>query len=216
MPGVTGVGPDAFFRGPGVRGLGEVEPLELHPAHRHHAELLGALQHALQHLPRADGKRRFAALDLVHELAEEERHVVVPRHRAERPEVDARNGVGKALVPARHRRVVVGDVHHVPAEHHVAEAESALERRIELFLVDVLAAQHAVDVRAGDLDPVARGVADGGDHLARRHGVRHGLLRGAGLARAFSRRAAAKKIRSGRANSSAAGTAAAGMAQCGP
>ena len=102
-----------------------------------------------------------------------------------RAEVDPRERVGKALVPAGERRVVVGDVHHVPAEHDVAEAESAFDRRVELVLVDVLAAQDAVDVGDGDLDAVARGLADGGDDLVAGMGFGMRLLRDAGLARAF-------------------------------
>ncbi len=70
---------DAAFRVPRLRRLEEVEPLELHPAHRGEAHLLGARENALQRLARADRRRRVVGVD---ELAEEERHVAVPRHAA--------------------------------------------------------------------------------------------------------------------------------------
>jgi hypothetical protein len=40
--------PDTFLVGPRLRRLDEVEPLEFHSAHRHHAQRFGSLQHALQ------------------------------------------------------------------------------------------------------------------------------------------------------------------------
>src|SRR6202030_2216626 len=104
----------ALFR-PGLRRLGEVEPFELDAAHRHDTELFGALQYPLQKLPRADGKRNLLAVLLSDELAEEKRHVVVPWHVAVRAEIDARDRVGKALVPAGQGRVVVAMIVHVPA-----------------------------------------------------------------------------------------------------
>jgi hypothetical protein len=55
------------------------------------------------------------------------------------------------VVPAGELGVVVALVVHVPAEHHVAEAEAALDGGEELVAVDVLAAQDAVDVADGDL-----------------------------------------------------------------
>ena len=177
MPGVIVVGPTPFLSAHELRRLGEVEPFEFHPAHRHDAELFRALQHALQHLARTDRGGHLLAVLLRDELAEEERHAAVPRHGPVRAEVDLGDDVGKALVPARQRRVVVGDVHHVPAEHDVAEAESAFRCRIELVLVHVLAAQHPVDVGDGDLDAVARRVADGGDDLGGRQWIRHAVLR---------------------------------------
>src|SRR4029077_277151 len=48
--------------------------------------------------------------------------------------------------------VVVELVAHVPAQDHVAEAHAAVERRMELVNVDVLAAQDAVDVVDAHLD----------------------------------------------------------------
>ena len=64
----------------------------------------------------------------VDEFAEEERHVAVPRHRALGVEVEARQGIGKAMLPAGVRGVVVGLVARVPAEHDVAKAEAAAGR----------------------------------------------------------------------------------------
>ena len=161
MPGVIGFGPDAFLGGPRLRRLGEVEPLEFHPAHRREPEQLRA-RRARASAPGAD--RWTAALPC--------RPCVVtnsPRKNgtpsshgtcAMRAEVDARDRVGEALVPAGERRVVVADVLRVPAEHDVAEAEAAFGRGLELVLVDVLAAQDAVDVGDGDLDAGAGRLAD--------------------------------------------------------
>src|SRR6185312_27043 len=121
----------------------EVEEFELEAAHRHDAELFGALQDALQHLPAIERIRRIAAVLAYHEFAEKEVYVVVPGHLAMRAEVDPRQRIGEALVPAGVCRVVVALVVAIPAEHDVAEAEAAFERRLELVLVQVLAAQHA-------------------------------------------------------------------------
>jgi hypothetical protein len=63
-------------------------------------------------------------------------------------------------MPAGQRGVVVAGVAGIPAEHHTAETESGGDRGEQLFLVDVLAAQHAVDVGHGHLDAVGRRVAD--------------------------------------------------------
>jgi hypothetical protein len=153
---------DALLRGPALRRLGEVEPLELHAAHRQHAELRGALQNTLERLARADRRRRSVGLD---EFAQEERHAVVPRHAPVGVEVEPRERIGKAVLPAGQRAVVVADVGAVPAEHDVAEAEAAIRRLLsrteELVLVQVLAAQDAVDVADGDLDLAGAAVAHG-------------------------------------------------------
>ena len=139
----------ALLLGPAVRGLEEVEPLELDAGHRHHAELLGALEHALQGLARAHRVRRPVGID---EFAEEEGHAAVPRHVARGAEVDARQCVGEAMLPAGDLGVVVALVGRVPAEDHVAEAEAAFGGAEELVAVQVLAAQDAVDVAARNLD----------------------------------------------------------------
>ena len=60
--------------------------------------------------------------------------------------------IGIGGVPAGVCDVVVELVVGVPAQHHVAEAEAALQRREELGLRHVLAAQDAVDVEDADLD----------------------------------------------------------------
>ena len=54
------------------------------------------------------------------------------------------------MLPARCGRVVVGGIHHVPSEHHVAKPKTASRVGFgsaqELVTVQVLAAQDAVDV----------------------------------------------------------------------
>jgi hypothetical protein len=86
------------------------------------------------------------------ELAEKKRHVAVPRHLAKRRQIEPHLRVGKAVVPAGQLGVVVAGIVDVPAEDDVAEAEAALHRRVELVPVQILPAQHAVDVADGDLD----------------------------------------------------------------
>src|SRR6185369_17690122 len=68
--------------------------------------------------------------------------------------------VRESMVPARELRVVVALVVHVPAEHDIAEAESALDRGEELVTVDVLAAKDPVDVADADLHLPERRAAD--------------------------------------------------------
>src|SRR5260221_2162501 len=104
--------------------------------------------------------RYLAAGFLDDEIAEKERDAVVPGTGAVRPQIDPRDRVGEALVPSCQRGVVVALVVHVPAEDHVAKAEAAVDGGEEFILVDVLAAQHAVDVGYGDLDAGPGGVAD--------------------------------------------------------
>ena len=79
-------------------------------------------------------------------------------------------------MPAGQRRVVVALIVHVPAEDDVAKAESALDRGKEFVLVQIFAAQHAVDVGHRHLDPVAGRVADGVEHLLRCDFLRHDVL----------------------------------------
>jgi hypothetical protein len=167
---------DALLVGPGLGRLREVEPFEFETAHRFEAELLGALQHALQHLPAIERERHLAAVLLHYEFAEEEIDVVVPRHAAVRRQVEARQRVRKALVPAGQRRVVVANVLGVPPEDDIAETEATLDGRHEFVLVDVLAAQNAVDVGHGDLDTVSRRLAHGGDDFCGRGRSRHAKL----------------------------------------
>ena len=116
----------------------------------------------------------------IDELAEEERHVAVPRHGALGRQVEARERVGKAVLPAGERRVVVGLVGDVPAEDDVAEAEAAGRRWLggaeELVDVQVLAAQDAVDVAHRDLDLGAAALANGGERGMLWGGSRHGAI----------------------------------------
>jgi hypothetical protein len=55
-------------------------------------------------------------------------------------------------VPARVLHVVVDLVLAVPAEHDVAEAKAAVERRQEFFTREVLPSHDPVDVEDADLD----------------------------------------------------------------
>ena len=98
---------------------------------------------------------------------------IVPRHVAMRAQVETRKRIGKSLVPTGKRRVVVARVVAIPAEHDVAEAETALDRRLELLLVNVFAAQDSVDIGHGDLDAMTRRFPYGGDDLGGRGRSRH-------------------------------------------
>ncbi len=71
-----------------------------------------------------------------------------------RVQVELRQCIREAVLPSGDGAVVVGVVARVPAEDHVAEAETAFGRALELVLVQVFAAQDAVDVAAGHLDLV--------------------------------------------------------------
>src|SRR6185503_276329 len=132
-----------------LRRLPEVEPFVLDAALGRIAGPPGAVEHLLEKLAGADVQREPPG---VHELAQEEGHVAVPGDRAARGEVEAHLGVGIARVPPRVGRVVVADVAGVPAEDDVAEAEAGRRGREELLLMEVFAAQDAVDVGDGDLD----------------------------------------------------------------
>ena len=94
---------DAALGGPGLRRLEEVEPLEFHAAHRREAELLGARQHALQRLARAD--RRAALLAVARSTNSPRKNGTLSSHgtRALRAEVEPRERVGKAVLPAGER-----------------------------------------------------------------------------------------------------------------
>ncbi len=55
-------------------------------------------------------------------------------------------------MPAGEADVVVELVGGIPAEHHVAEAEAAVERGFEFFAGEIFAAQHAVGIEHAELD----------------------------------------------------------------
>ena len=158
---------------PGPRCFGKIEPFEFDAAHRQHTEFLGTLEHALERLSRTDRMRHFLAVLLDHEVAEEERHAVVPRHVAMRAQVDPGKRIRVTFVPARHSRVVVTLVGHVPTEHDVAETEATLRSREKFILVHVFAAQHAVDVGHRNLDALAGFVANRVEDLLRGDVLRH-------------------------------------------
>ena len=139
MPGVMVSGPTPLFGGPGLRRFGEVEPLEFHAAHRPRSR---ASRHARS--------TRFKHLARAHRVGLPSALTNSPRKKGTSPsqgtrrsvlEVQARQRVGEAVLPAGDLRVVVALVVRVPAEHHVAEAEAAFHCAGEL--VDVRAAQDA-------------------------------------------------------------------------
>ena len=136
-----------LFGSPTLWRFQKVVPLELHAGHDLEAHFLCAFEHLFQGLARAKRVGRTVGID---KLPEEKIHVVVPRHFARGIQVESRQCVGESMLPAGHLGVVVGDIHHVPAQHHIAEAKAAfgvgLCRAQELVPVQVLAAQDAVDI----------------------------------------------------------------------
>ena len=164
MPGVSGSGPTPCLAAQLCGVSAKLNHSNSMPAIASKPSFSARFEHALQGLARADRVGRAVGVD---ELAEEERHAVVPGHVARGVEVDARQRVGKAVLPAGDLGVVVALVVRVPAEHHVAEAEAALGVRLggaeELVDVQVLAAQDAVDVAARDLDLAGVGLAHRGE-----------------------------------------------------
>src|SRR5471030_2940617 len=123
-----------------MRRLGEDEELVFETDLDLEAELLGARENAAQNAAWAD------RLELLGELRQEQEIAGLGRNLAAGVGQDAHSGVGITRVPAGHGDIVVELVVGVPTQHHVAEAKAALERRLELVDVDVLAAQDAVDV----------------------------------------------------------------------
>ena len=118
------------------------------------AQVVGLLEHAPQ---RGARTHRFGLLG---ELAEEHDHVAFER--------DVAAGVGQHAdgciriggVPAGVLHVVIELVVRVPAQHHVAEAETLVERREELVAAHVLAAHDAVVVEDPDLDVIELALLD--------------------------------------------------------
>lgn len=87
------------------------------------------------------------------ERDEEEGHVVLPGNAAEGRQVRDGNQVAVAVFLVGDAQLAeVGLVVHVPAEDDAAEAKAVFCNGQELLLGHQLAAQHAVDVEAGDLD----------------------------------------------------------------
>ena len=86
------------------------------------------------------------------EFAKEQQHVVLPRDRSARFGHDSHGRIGISRVPPGERDIVVKLIVGVPSQDHVAESESAFERREELLAAHVLSAQHAVDVEDADFD----------------------------------------------------------------
>ncbi len=86
------------------------------------------------------------------EIQQEKRRARLPRNQAKGIERDAAIRVRIARVPARELDVVVKHVADVPAEDHVAKAQSRLRRREKLLAADIFTAQRAVDVERAQLD----------------------------------------------------------------
>ena len=116
------LGGHAFLGSPALRRLDKVEPLELHAGHDLKAHFFSALEHAFQRLTWALGVRRAIRID---KFTQKEGHAIVPGHVARGVQVQPRQRVRKTVLPAGGRGVVVGVVHHVPTQHHVAKAEAA-------------------------------------------------------------------------------------------
>src|SRR5207248_7604900 len=153
--------------------------------------------HALQHLAAVEREWLVATVFLDDEFAEKEIDAIVPRHVSVRGEIEPRQRIGKSFVPAGQRRVVVTRVVAIPTEHDVAKAEAAFDRRLELVLVNIFAAQHAVDVGYRDLDAVPGRFAYRGDDLRGRGRSRHKALSPAVLLSMCGSRILARMFRQG-------------------
>ena len=141
--------PEVVLGGQRLGRLAKVEELVLQRAESQEARLAQPSHHPLEQAARTDRERLFL---LVPEVAQEERDISIPGNLAKGGKIDPGQRVRVAGVPPRVAGVVVTDVGRVPAEDHVAKAETALQRRQELVLVDVLSPQHTIDVGDGHLD----------------------------------------------------------------
>src|SRR6185437_9956751 len=137
-----------------VRGLGEHEELVLETDLDLEAHPVGALDHPPQHGPRTE------RLGWPGELAQEQEVARLGRDLSAGLRQDADVGVGIGGVPAGVGDVVVELVVAVPAQHHVAEAHAALEGRLELVDMEVLPAQHPVEVVHPHLDVAEAALLD--------------------------------------------------------
>ena len=124
-----------------MRRLGEDEEFVFEAAFRLEAHFMRAIEHPTQHAARAE--RLGAGV----ELAKEQQVAGLRRDLAAALGNDAHGGVGIGSVPAGVGDVVVELIVGIPAQHHVAEAEIAVERGLlNLSTCRLLAAQHAIDV----------------------------------------------------------------------
>ena len=152
-----------------MRRLLEQEELVFGRSGHRVADVLRAFEHAGERAARAYrvGGRR--------ELRQEQQPVAFERQRAAGCRHDPALGVGIRRVPAGKTDVVVELVGGIPAQHHVAEAEAAVEGGFEFLPREIFAAQHAVDVEHAELDVAGLALADDvldigrGFHLARLH-----------------------------------------------
>ena len=92
----------------------------------------------------------------VDKFTNEKRHIVVPRHIACSIQIQARQCIWKAMLPACDGGVVVALVGRVPTKHHVTKSKTAcgigLCCAFEFVDVQILATQNAVDVADGHFD----------------------------------------------------------------
>src|SRR6185437_6938229 len=130
----------------GMRRLFEDEKFVFERAVRLETEATGALDDAAQEAARTQGLRRRR------EFGEKEQGLRLEGDFAAALRHDACRRVGIGGVPPRIRQIVDELVIRIPAQHDVAKAETALERRKELVARYVLAAHHPVDIDEPQLD----------------------------------------------------------------
>ena len=163
MPGVIGSGPTPFFAGPALRRLGEVEPLELHAGTSAAKPSFSARASTRFSIWRGQiGERRSPSG--VDELAEEERHAVVPRHVAVRCRGRAARARRGSPCASRSAWCCRSTGRRCPSRTRRRRSRSRPRHgrsAEELVLVQVLAAQDAVDVGDGDLDLAGGRALDG-------------------------------------------------------
>ena len=150
MPGVSGVGSTPFFAAQLCGVSAKLNHSNSSPHIGCMPSLLGALDDFLQQLARADRKRRVPSALM--KSPRKERHMVVPGHVAPGRRDRAAPLHPESRAASRSRSCCRNTIGHVPAEHDVAEPESAVDCGQELVLVQVLPAQHAVDIGDRDLD----------------------------------------------------------------
>src|SRR5262249_4456707 len=94
-----------------------------------------------------------------------EKSVAFERQCATRVRKNSHRRVRIARVPAGVLRVVVELILRVPSDDDIAKTEPALERRKKFRLRDVLAAQNAVDIDAGDFNVRETALLDDGARI---------------------------------------------------
>src|SRR5262249_7698520 len=97
---------------------------------------------------------------VVSEIGEKKRDVMIPRNAPEGCEINRRQGVWIARVPARVVRVVIADVGRVPAKDDVTEFKARIDDRKDVVAMADLAAEDAADVGDSQLHLPQRVFAD--------------------------------------------------------